>query len=422
MREQFGRGIQQLGVVPFYPLRESARLGQLYLVDVATVNTPGPVFVPTNVLLTNAAVPFMETYRAERQAAANRYPCSSDKLGTQILTGQTVSYYQQPDCSAPSGGDGAAKPASATPAGNEVTINLNVGSAAAKPAPAPNKPATAKPPGSLAPLELAGLPSYSLASIETFSAAGSLPTAFASFLAAIGFSHSNSLQVQAEGVEIASLSAEDFSRAILKACSAAGNPFSDPGLAHAAMAFADSEMRDNAGTRAKHALDPAIREQFIRSGGKVFPYKPMIYMLRQVYYLRGIRYIYNDSRVVTAMAAAAASAKIPTAQQPPAPPNISIVNAPQTTGSAPAAAGNSQLAAQVAALQAQVDAMRSAVSSNTNIQVGASYTQATARGIEMVDLFQRPLAFGHAPVAIEFHIERGLDDYCRAARGETVLP
>ena len=260
-----------------------------------------------------------------------------------------------------------------------------------------------------------------MASIETFSAAGSLPTAFASFLAAIGFSHSNSLQVQAEGVEIASLSAEDFSRAILKACSE-----------QATRSAIQVSPRGNGVRRQRDARQcwyasqarprPGIREQFIRSGGKVFPYKPMIYMLRQVYYLRGIRYIYNDSRVVTAMAAAAASAKIPTAQQPPAPPNISIVNAPQTTGSAPAAAGNSQLAAQVAALQAQVDAMRSAVSSNTNIQVGASYTQATARGIEMVDLFQRPLAFGHAPVAIEFHIERGLDDYCRAARGETVLP
>ncbi|MFI5032755.1 MAG: hypothetical protein ACHQPH_18835, partial [Reyranellales bacterium] len=126
------------------------------------------------------------------------------------------------------------------------------------------------------------------------------------------------------------------------------------------------------------------------------------------------RYIYNDTRIVAAEAAA--SAKIPAAQQPPALPNISmnVVTAP-AAGGAPATAADA-LAAKVASLQAQVDALRGAVASNTNIQVGATFTRATARGIEMIDLFQRPLAFGYVPFRRDK--SRGLASFCAAARGE----
>jgi hypothetical protein len=137
-------------------------------------------------------------------------------------------------------------------------------------------------------------------------------------------------------------------------------------------------------------------------------------MLRKVFYLRGIRYIFSDTRAYSAILAAAASGKLPAAQQPPATPNISmsIVAAPQSgaQGSKPDAA-----AAQLAALQQQIDGLRAAISSTSNIQVSGTFARATARGIEFLDLFERPLAFDYVPVAEPFNA--GLKSFCADARG-----
>ena len=150
-----------------------------------------------------------------------------------------------------------------------------------------------------------------------------------------------------------------------------------------------------------------------KSKSHAFSYKPELYMMVAVYYLRGIRYIFSDTRAYAAELEAAANAKIPAALQPPTVPNISmnVVTAPQGTTKPDA------VTAQMLALQTQMDALRSAVMSNSNIQVAATYAHATARGIEFVDLFQRPLAFGYVPLAEAFEITRGLSDFCLEALG-----
>src|SRR5580704_13915397 len=129
VRQQFSKGIEPLGVAPFYPLVEEARLGQVYLVDESTIEAGGDpaAYVPTSTNATNAAVPFMEKFRAANMAPGNRFPCSSDKLGSQIvLANQTPSFYEQPDCaSAAASSDGAAKSSSSAQQGNEITININ---------------------------------------------------------------------------------------------------------------------------------------------------------------------------------------------------------------------------------------------------------------------------------------------------------
>jgi hypothetical protein len=409
MRQEFAKGIEPLGVVPFYPLREDARLGQVYLVDATTVQPGGDSvsFVPTNTLVTNAAVPFMEQFRSGQMSSKNRFPCSSDKLGDQItLADHTRSYYQQADCAAASSSGQSDKPAgSQTQQTNQVTITIGSGATqTTKPSLGAAKTPDKKAPESLAPLELAGIPSYSLASIDNVTLAGSAPTAFANFLVAIGFSRSTSLVVQAEGVEVATLPSDDFAAAISKACFAPNNPFGSLALARPSLAFADQEMRANARTRQRQSHDP------------VFRYDPRLLMLRKIFYLRGIRYIFTDTRAYAAALEAAASSKIPVAQQPPTVPNISmnVVTTSQGTQAAKPDAATSQMSA----LQNQIDALRSAVSSNSNIQVAGTYARVTARGIEFVDLFQRPLAFGYVPIGATFAIERGFEDFCARARGE----
>ena len=220
MRQQFARAFEPLGIVPFYPLRERVQIGDVFLVDVATLEPGGDsaAYAPTSDVVTKAAAPFFEKYRADNMASKNRFPCSSDKLCSQIvLSGLTPSFYQQPDCPASSstGSDTTPKPGTAQ-AANGVVVNVYSGTA---PAPAV-KAGAAKTPEtkaavqSLAPLEMAGMPAYSLASIDNVTLAGAAPTGFANFLAAIGISRSTSLVVQPEGVELATLPSDQLAAAI----------------------------------------------------------------------------------------------------------------------------------------------------------------------------------------------------------------
>ncbi len=345
----------------------------------------------------------MEKYRAQDMGVANRFPCSSDKLNSQItLDGQTQSYYQQTDCAVAASPDAkAGVPASgqnqAAPTVN-ITIGTTQPTAAAKATGKQGQKPTA--PQSLTPLELAGFPSYSLASITDFTLAGSAPTAFASFLAAIGFRETTSLSVQAEGVEVASLPADDFAAGIRQACADPKNIFGNPQLAQIPLRFANAELANNA----------LVRQAYSKNKQ---PYRPALVMIRRVYYLRGVRYIFSDTRAFAAQLSAAANAKASPTQQLPTPPNISMnVVTPPASGAKPDA-----VTAELASLQTQMDALRSAISSSSNIQVAGTFARATARGIEFVDLFQRPLAFGYVAIAESFLPERGLNDFCLDAQG-----
>ncbi|MFO1129645.1 MAG: hypothetical protein U1E66_14565 [Rhodospirillales bacterium] len=350
IRDEFEQGIKQLGMHAIYPLSESPRLGDVLLVDTTAWEEGGDVaaYIPASIVVTDAAVPFMEEARSARMEAKKRYPCSADNLGEQMNPDR--SYYRQSTCAAP----GAAKPA--TPAAPQAgaattTTTTTITTVTAPPAPAaaarPGAPAAAasaepsaqKAPESLAPLALVGLPSYTLASVDNFSLAGTAPTAFANFLAAIGWRQTSSLRVEAEGVEIADLPNDKFFAAISKACHEPGNPFSN---------------------------------------------------------------------------------------RPPVVPNISMNVVTPTTGTQAGQSGGTQApqpnaatAGDIAALQSQVDALRSAINSNANIQAGATYARATARGIEFVELFQRPLAFGYLAFipGQAFDPKNGYSDFCTYADG-----
>jgi hypothetical protein len=382
IRQEFGNGIQRLGVTPIYPLSESTRIGQVFLVD-ESAKGAGDVaaYIPTSVLLTNAVVPEMEERRAALTAAANRFPCSADALGEQVSPDH--SYYRQATCA-------AAPTPETTPDKKDVP---------------PLQPAGSE---GLAPLALAGLPSYSLASIDNLSLAGTVPTKFANFLAAIGWRETTSLRVEAEGVEIAKLPTDDFVAALNATCNRPDSVFNNPRLARSSLELAIDELKGHAIKRREEAAKQGIE----------LPEKPVLrlYILREVYYLRGIRYIANNSKAYAMLVEAAARSGVKDAARPPTVPTIAMnVIQPTPTGSQGAPPATS---ADVAALQQQIDALRTAVSSNANIQVGGTFARATARGIEFVELFQRPLAFGYVALISknEPDMERSYQDFCYFAK------
>jgi hypothetical protein len=98
---------------------------------------------------------------------------------------------------------------------------------------------------------------------------------------------------------------------------------------------------------------------------------------------------------------------------------MNVVTAPQ---SGVQASHPDAMTTAMAALQSQIDSLRTAISSNANIQIAGTYAHATARGIEFVELFQRPLAFGYSDIRQRFDIKsinKGYEDFCVDARGDT---
>ena len=64
IRKEISDGMKGLGVVPFYPLRETPRIGELRLVDISRSDLSNvPTYVPTNVLLSDDLVPEFDAAR-----------------------------------------------------------------------------------------------------------------------------------------------------------------------------------------------------------------------------------------------------------------------------------------------------------------------------------------------------------------------
>jgi hypothetical protein len=438
IREEISTGMKGLGVVPFYPLQETARIGELRLVDVERANlTDVPSYLPTNVLLSDDLVPAFESARQNTMKMIGRFPKSPSDLQKELApSGDTMAFYQQstgPTAPANQGtgstpaataaapaAPGAPAPVKKSPAAPKkaaaapAAVASDPPAAAAVPAtppaapgaPAPvkkppvaakkapavtkKKPAAAnKPsPGGVNPpqsqdlpaLSLAGLASYKLASADELQATWFVPSLWQSFLGSFGLRNTSSLEIEAEGVEIAELPLDQVLKTLRQACL---DPNSVLGTEQIDLLLYAYRMLAN------------YNQQLQKSVGHGVPsISPEIYLLRRIYYLRGIRYIWKDSRTTAALLEAARN----TAPQPTAPPTINtvtIANTPPTTTASAATSIGSEVQAQLDALKAEQAAQAKALSSGTNAQFALSYAAATARGIELVTAFDRPLAFGY---------------------------
>ena len=198
MRGEFEKGLKNFGVMAFYPLRELVRLGQLSGGQHCPprgrrrpLPRPDERRPHERCRALHGGIPRGSHGRAKQVSLFVR-----QALPAQILSGQTASDAISSRTAPPRAAAPIRAPAdsSATTITNEFILNVQTGAVTPKPASpaAPGKPPPPKPPELLTPLELAGFPNYSLASMDSFTGAGAVPTAFASFLVAVGFSHSTS--------------------------------------------------------------------------------------------------------------------------------------------------------------------------------------------------------------------------------------
>jgi hypothetical protein len=227
-------------------------------------------------------------------------------------------------------------------------------------------------------LSLAGLASYKLASADELQATWFVPSLWQSFLGSFGLRNTSSLEIEAEAVEIADLPLAQVLKTLHQACQ---DPNGILGASQIGLVQEAYEMLEAYNTELKEKLKKPLPDV-----------NPQIYLIRKVYYLRGIRYIWKDSRTTAALLEAAKN----TAPQPTAPPTINtvtIANTPPTTTAPAATSIGSEVQAQLDALKAEQAAQAKALASGTNAQFALSYAAATVRGIELVTAFDRPLAF-----------------------------
>jgi hypothetical protein len=241
-------------------------------------------------------------------------------------------------------------------------------------------------------LEIATLPKYTLASVDQAALSGAVPSPMASFLASLGFIQSKYLTMEAIGIEIAELPVDTFAEAVQSACS-------DP------QSVFGPTKRDRVQRIGYNAMYAWYLKREQDAGEKIAPFAPQLYLLHKLYYMRGIRYIFNDQKAASAVLSAAlanefpAGVTSPTAPAVPLPsPTPSAAPAGDTTGT-----GNAALKAQIDALNAQVAAIRTTQNSNTN--VAGSFARATTQGVELVELFDRPVAFGYVAFANDLKCE-----------------
>ena len=242
LREQMTQNLQTLGVRAFYPLRETPRLGSLYLFD-QSANPGGAGVAPymdNEILLTDVLAAPMEAKRRATAAMKTRFVLTKATTDDDKRLGGTT--------------DAPARYVQGDPATNQ------------------------------AQLATAAFPSYTLASVEQFSASAFVPAQFQSFLAALGWRSTRYVHVEAEGVEFAELPLQDMTEVIASACSQKSPP-----------SPLTNEAMGNRLVGRSVELQQALYEERVRMATqdvsqRLSRPKPQIYLMRRIYYMRGIKF------------------------------------------------------------------------------------------------------------------------------------
>lgn len=348
---ELSRSVQTLGASAFYPFRELPRIGSVYLVDENNRDTHLMATDRSRTLLTEELVPaFEERFRARRMViAAGRFPASPSDLDAKLLpaAGSGNIFYRQPQ-------------APTTPPGEPASGGGN--------------------------LPLAAFPGYTLASIDQSALSAGLPTAWANFLGGFGLRRTSFLRMEAAGVEYADLPLDAALQAIGRACDQYGGYFGQGGTGPAA---------DQLMIRGLQKLEAYAGDR---------PVQPRLAVVTRIYYLRGVRFIIDDSRAAAAILQATLQNRLPAGVTAPAITNVTVQPAGGqgsggsgggSGGGTPSTAASASLSAKVDELNTTIQALRSAVASQTNAGLAGMAAHATARGVELVQAFERPLAFGY---------------------------
>jgi len=360
LRDEIRTAVTNLGHAPFYPFSETHRIGAIYLADASTSRREAHLRPSdhTNVVLSWDLVEAFERRRAASfpQTAAGRFAQSTDQLAGQLrgAAADTSHYRQSP-------------PAAAAQAS----------------------------PGSL---PLAAFPGYTLASVDQAGLAAFLPTAMASFLAALGLRETHYFRIQAEAVEVAELPFDAMLGEVAAACRRGSGVLAQGGQAAAGVvSTAYDQLASWRGARVRAAR--RISEQ---AATEVPVVEPKIALVWRIFYLRGIRFVVEDSRVVTLAAQLALQNQFPAGVTPPSVPQVTVANTFAPAAGGPPQPGNvAGQDAAIAALRTQIQDLQRAIGTGTGTGTGtatqfaANLARAASQGIDLVQLFDRPLAFGY---------------------------
>lgn len=363
--------ITQLGVRPVYPLSETLRLGSVLLVDVEAgrPDRPFPPWQDTSILLTEQLVEPLEMARRSRPPLRDgmRFPQSPEKLASQLfVSGQGTAHYRQT----------AAADSASSPQGS---------------------------------LSLAAMPGYTLASVDQFSVGALVPAVAQSLLAGLGLRRTSSLRMEALGVEVAEVPLDALQRVLYDACIGSSGVFGHGGNAGRLVVNGAASIFEGQ----RRGLSNATEAGAKRGAGEPTGY--YLLLIRKVFYLRGIRFQISDSEAAAAFAQAALRNTLPGGNQAP-----TLADVPITRGSGDDK-GDKGTAAAIADLQRQVDELRKALAgaAGGNPQAAAQIARATATGIELVHVFDRPLAFGYQPLWASAGVRRQPSNHERATPDPT---
>ena len=248
------------------------------------------------------------------------------------------------------------------------------------------------------------MPAYTLASVDQTAFAAFFPGMVTSFFASMGLRSTSYLRLEAEAVEIAEVPFDEFRAIIYSACQAdtsqtqfGGDGRGGAGVVQAAVGQFEQWRGERITANSAGGWNASLPTASV---------EPYIGVLRRVFYLRGIRFIVEDSRAAAAFGQAAIANTFPTGSQPISVPSVTV-NANSIPAGAPAPAAGSTgaaIAAQtamIAGLQAQIDQLRTGLATGSNAQIAASFARATAVGVELVQVFDRPLAFGYQAMFVD---------------------
>jgi hypothetical protein len=279
----------------------------------------------------------------------------------------------------------------------------------------PDQPIFKQAPGDT--METSVLPRFSLASIDQAALAGSIPTALASFFAAFSTTATKNLTLEAIGVEIAELPLDTFSAKVAQACD-------DP-----TSVFGNITNRNRLHAVGYKAMKTWWQRRQAETGSeKIAKYDPRLFLIRRVFYARGINFVYHDTNATAVAFRAAFNAQLPAGVTPPAAPTPPTATTPTLTDPTGAIATGAAATAALKSVMADVAAMKTALA-GANIGIGASFGRATARGIEITELFENPLAFGYDALVSELskpdatgHIsdDKGIGDLCNFAKSSVI--
>ena len=337
IRKQFATNVEALGTgtIAVYPLREQVRVGQIWMIDASNSLSQSrqQPFAPGSILISEDLVAPMEKARRERMVEEARLAKSGSSIGELLKADGKIDFVQGDD----------------------------------------------------KPLELAGVPSYTLASIDQETLTGSVPTVFTSINAALGLSRIESLKVRPLAVEVAELPFDKFVILQQGSCSQPGQ-FMYAADSPAIIAYARQTMQGWWNLR-----------QAESKWRQIPAFQPKLMAIRKVLYLRGLEYVFSSDRATSAAITAALKQNFPEGRTPPVPPAITppAVSVQTTEELKQASAQIDDLNAKMKELLKNVGEVNAKVGDGINIS--GSAVRATGEGVSLIQTFDRPLAFGYEP-------------------------